>query len=69
MKKLNSNKTFELNNIINRFLKICENGLINVLTSFFQTCVNQKYYFKIYQKNNTMILCKSDKNNYNVVKT
>ena len=32
-------------------------------------CVNWKYNFKIYQKNNTMILCKSDKNNYNVVKT
>ena len=48
MKKLKSNKTFELNDIINRFLKICENGLINVLTSFFQTCVNRKYYFKIY---------------------
>ena len=35
MKKLNSNKTFKLNNIINWFLKICENGLINMLTSFF----------------------------------
>ena len=69
MKKLNSNKTFKLNNIINWFLKICENGLINVLTSFFQTCVNQKYHFKMYQKNNTIILRKSDKNNYDVVKT
>ena len=69
MKKLNSNKTFKLNNIINWFLKVCENDLINVLTSFFQTCVNQKYYFKIYQKNNTMILCKSDKNSYDIVKT
>ena len=35
MKKLNSNKTFELNDNINRFLKTCENDLINVLTSFF----------------------------------
>ena len=43
MKKLNSNKTFKSNDIINRFLKICGNGLINVLTSFFQMCVNQKY--------------------------
>ena len=69
MKKLNSNKTFRLNDITNRFLKICENGLINVLTSFFQMCVSQKYHFKTYQKNNTMILCKSDKSNYGVVKT
>ena len=69
MKKLNSNKASKLNNIINRFLKICENDLINVLTSFFQMCVNWKYHFKIYQKNNTMILCKFDKNNYDVVKT
>ena len=67
--KLNSNKTFKLNNIINRFLKTCENDLINVLTSFCKTCVNWKYHFKTYQKNNTMILHKSDKNNYNVVKT
>ena len=35
MKKLNSNKTFKLNGIINWFLKICKNDLINVLTSFF----------------------------------
>ena len=35
IKKLNSNKTFKSNDIINWFLKICENGLINVLTSFF----------------------------------
>ena len=69
MKKLNPNKTSELNDIINRFLKICKNDLINVLTSFFQMCVNQKYYFKTYQKNNTVILRKSDKNNYNIVKT
>ena len=48
MKKLNSNKIFRSNDIINWFLKVCENGLINVLTSFFQTCVSQKYYFKIY---------------------
>ena len=69
MKKLNPNKTFKSNDIINQFLKTCENDLINVLTSFFQTCVNQKYYFKTYQKNNTTILRKSDKNNYDVVKT
>ena len=69
MKKLNPNKTFELNNITNWFLKVCENDLINVLTSFFQTCVDQKYHFKTYQKNNTIILRKSDKNNYDVVKT
>ena len=43
MKKLNSNKTFKSNNITNWFLKVCEIGLINVLISFFQTCVNQKY--------------------------
>ena len=48
MKKLNSNKTSELNDIINWVLKVCENDLINVLTSFFQMCVNQKYHFKIY---------------------
>ena len=35
IKKLNSNKTFKLNDIINWFLKICENDLINVLTLFF----------------------------------
>ena len=69
IKKFNPNKTFKSNNIINWFLKICENGLINLLTLFFQMCVNRKYYFKIYQKNNTMILHKFDKNNYDVVKT
>ena len=69
MKKLNPNKTIGLNNITNRFLKACENGLINVLTSFFQMCVNWKYHFKTYQKKtNTMILRKPDKNNYDVVK-
>ena len=35
IKKLNPNKTFKLNDITNWFLKICENDLINVLTSFF----------------------------------
>ena len=34
MKKLNLNKTFKSNNIINWFLKTCENGLINVLIIF-----------------------------------
>ena len=69
MKKLNLNKTINSNDITNRFLKACENGLINVLILFFQTCVNQKYYFKIYQKNNTVILRKFDKNNYDIIKT
>ena len=69
MKKLNSNKTFELNNIINWFLKACENDLINVLILFFQMCVNWKYHFKTYQKNNKIILHKFNKNNYDVVKT
>ena len=69
MKKLNLNVIFKLNNIINRFLQVCEKNLINVLISFFQTYLNQNHYFKIYQKNNTMILRKFDKNNHDVVKT
>ena len=69
MKKLNPNKAFGSDDITNRFLKTCGNGLISVLTSFFQICVNRKYHFKTYWKNNTMILRKSDKNNYDVVKT
>ena len=56
MKTLNSNKTIKLNIIINRFLKTCENDLINVLPSFFQICVNWKYHFKTYQKK-TWWLC------------
>ena len=40
MKKLNPNRTFKLNNIINWFLKIYENDLINILTLFFQICIN-----------------------------
>ena len=69
MKKFNLNKIFKSNNITNRFLKIFGKDLINVLILFFQTCVNQNYYFKMYQKKNTMILCKSDEDNYDVVKT
>ena len=64
MKKLNSNKTFKLNDIINRFLKFVKMIWSMYWYYFFLTCVNRKYYFKIYQKNNTIILRKSDKKQF-----
>ena len=68
MKRLSPDKAPGPDGITNRFLKACGDGLISVLTSFFQTCVSRGYHSKTYQKNNTVILRKPGKSNYGVAK-
>ena len=63
------NKTSKFNKITKKFLKICEKSLIMVLISFFQICVTKKYHFQFYWNVNTVVLRKSKKTNYIIMKT
>ena len=68
MKKLKLNKIFELNKIMNWFLKICIMILLMCWYHFFKRPLIENIISKWIKKNNTMILRKFDKNNYNIIK-
>jgi hypothetical protein len=62
-------KISNLDEIINKLLKICVLIMMQLLTSLFVVCIQQTYYSKAFKKVNIITLKKIDKRDYTISKT
>lgn len=62
--RLKFNKTSEINDLLNRFLKMILKRLKTSLTHVFRACLKLEYHLKEFKKVNIIILRKSKKKNY-----
>jgi len=59
-----ADKASDASNISNRALQASLAELISVLTSLFNACIIHQYHSKQFKKTQTIVLCKSKKNDY-----
>ncbi len=64
IRRVKADKASDPSDISNRALQASLAELISVLTSLFNACVIHKYHSKQFKKTQTIVLCKSKKNDY-----
>jgi hypothetical protein len=69
IKRIVFNKISNLDEIINKLLKICAFIMMQLLTSLFVVCIQQTYQSKAFKKVNIITLKKIDKKDYTTSKT
>jgi hypothetical protein len=69
IKQIVLDKISNLNEIINKLLKICALIMMQLLISLFVVCIQQTYHSKTFKKVNIITLKKLDKKNYTISKT
>jgi hypothetical protein len=69
IKRIALDKISNLDEIINKLLKICVFIMMRLLTSLFVVCIQQTYHSKAFKKVNIITLKKVDKKDYTISKT